>query len=72
MRPNAVRTALFVASVCCARALPAGAQSADYLNESLPLPVRVHDLVTRMTLAEKISQMKDVAPAIDRLGVPGL
>jgi beta-glucosidase len=31
---------------------------------------RVNDLVSRMTLAEKVSQMQDVAPAIDRLGIP--
>ena len=31
---------------------------------------RAHDLVSQMTLAEKVSQMKDVAPAIERLGIP--
>jgi beta-glucosidase len=41
-----------------------------YLNESLPFTNRVDDLVSRMTLEEKVSQMKDVAPAIDRLGIP--
>jgi beta-glucosidase len=30
----------------------------------------VADLVSRMTLEEKVSQMQDVAPAIDRLGIP--
>jgi beta-glucosidase len=30
----------------------------------------VNDLVSRMTLEEKVSQMQDVAPAIERLGVP--
>jgi beta-glucosidase len=48
----------------------AAAQGPDYRNESLPVAQRVHDLVSKMTLAEKVSQMKDVAPAIDRLGVP--
>lgn len=48
----------------------ASGQVPDYRNELLPIPRRVHDLVSRMTLAEKIAQMKDVAPAIDRLGVP--
>jgi beta-glucosidase len=48
----------------------ASAQTPGYQNESLPTAERVRDLVSRMTLAEKISQMKDVAPAIDRLGVP--
>ncbi len=31
---------------------------------------RARDLVAQMTLAEKVSQMKDVAPAIERLGIP--
>ena len=41
-----------------------------YLNPDLTFDVRVNDLVGRMTLEEKVSQMKDVAPAIPRLGVP--
>ena len=51
---------------------PAGAtaQAPDYRNESLPTAQRVRDLVSRMSLVEKVGQMKDVAPAIDRLGVP--
>ncbi len=41
-----------------------------YLDTSLPIAQRVSDLVSRMTLDEKISQMQDVAPAIPRLGIP--
>src|SRR6266852_5892460 len=41
-----------------------------YLDPSLPLEQRLNDLVSRMTLEEKASQMQDVAPAIPRLGVP--
>jgi beta-glucosidase len=48
----------------------AGAQTPPYQNQSLPFETRVNDLVSRMTLEEKVQQMKDVAPAIDRLGVP--
>ncbi|GAC1516260.1 MAG: glycoside hydrolase family 3 protein [Gemmatimonadaceae bacterium] len=48
----------------------AGAQGPGYQNIDLPFDTRVNDLVDRMTLAEKVSQMKDVAPAIPRLGVP--
>jgi beta-glucosidase len=44
--------------------------SAPYLDPSLPIEQRVSDLVSRMTLQEKASQMQDVAPAIPRLGVP--
>ncbi|CAN5902036.1 glycoside hydrolase family 3 protein [soil metagenome] len=43
---------------------------APWRNERLPFAQRVDELVGRMTLAEKVSQMKDVADPIDRLGVP--
>ncbi len=41
-----------------------------YKDPSLPLEVRVNDLVGRMTIEEKISQMMNAAPAIDRLEIP--
>ncbi len=41
-----------------------------YLDPSLPPAERAHDLVSRMTLAEKASQLEDWADAIPRLGVP--
>jgi len=49
---------------------PLGAQRLPYQDESLPFAARAKDLVSRMTLDEKVLQMKDVAPAIPRLGVP--
>ncbi len=45
-------------------------QTPDYRNADLPFERRVADLVSRMTLEEKASQMRDVAPAIPRLGIP--
>src|SRR6266568_1185479 len=42
----------------------------DYQNPDLPFARRVADLVSRMTLEEKVSQLQDAAPAIDRLGIP--
>ena len=61
-----------LAAMFCALAANLHAQqtSPDYLNPSLAFDVRVKDLVGRMTLEEKVSQMKDVAPAIPRLDVP--
>jgi beta-glucosidase len=44
--------------------------NAPYLNPSLPLDRRVDDLISRMTLEEKVSQMMHAAPAIPRLGIP--
>ncbi|MFW5947108.1 MAG: glycoside hydrolase family 3 C-terminal domain-containing protein [Gemmatimonadota bacterium] len=41
-----------------------------YLDPDLPVEDRVDDLVPRMTLEEKVSQMQDVAPAIERLDIP--
>ncbi|NLD45455.1 MAG: glycoside hydrolase family 3 protein, partial [Chloroflexi bacterium] len=43
---------------------------ARYQDMSLPLDERVEDLVSRMTLEEKISQMVHPAAAVERLGVP--
>jgi beta-glucosidase len=41
-----------------------------YQNPGLPVDTRVNDLVGRMTVDEKISQMMNGAPAIERLGIP--
>ncbi len=46
------------------------AQAPAYLDPNLSVELRVNDLVSRMTLEEKASQMQDVAPAIPRLGIP--
>lgn len=42
----------------------------SFLDPHLSIEERVNDLVSRMTLEEKISQMVNQAPAIERLGVP--
>ena len=41
-----------------------------YLDHAQPVDERVRDLLARMTLAEKISQMQHAAAAIPRLGIP--
>jgi beta-glucosidase len=49
------------------------AQSAGhppYLNPDLPAGQRASDLVSRMTLEEKVLQMQNSAPAQARLGIP--
>lgn len=45
-------------------------ESYPFQNPDLPIEQRVNDLVSRMTVDEKISQMMDYSPAIDRLYVP--
>ncbi|HUY94313.1 MAG TPA: glycoside hydrolase family 3 C-terminal domain-containing protein [Terracidiphilus sp.] len=41
-----------------------------WMDTSLPIDQRVDDLIGKMTLEEKVQQMRDHAPAIPRLGVP--
>ncbi len=55
------------AAVCFA---PLFAQQPLYRNPAAPLEKRVDDLLERLTLDEKVSQLMNDAPAIDRLGVP--
>ncbi|MGB9466577.1 MAG: hypothetical protein WBR10_15830, partial [Candidatus Acidiferrum sp.] len=43
---------------------------APYLNPKLAIEQRVDDLISRMTLEEKIDQLGHIAPAIPRLRVP--
>jgi len=44
--------------------------SYPFQDPSLPIEKRVTDLVSRLTLEEKVAQMLNVTPAIDRLGIP--
>ncbi len=46
------------------------AQSLPYQNASLSAQQRADDLLSRLTLEEKVSLMMDTSPAIDRLGIP--
>lgn len=45
-------------------------QNAIYLDPDRPTAERVNDLISRMTLEEKVAQMQYDAPAIDRLNLP--
>jgi len=49
---------------------PSNGQPFPFMNPALPIDQRVSDLVNRMTLEEKVSQMRDHADAIPRLSVP--
>jgi beta-glucosidase len=72
-----IRTRVLISFSCLLAALsftsrPARAQqdARPWMNPDLPLNQRVDDLLSQMTLNEKVSQMRDHAPAIPRLGIP--
>ena len=46
------------------------AEKYPFQNETLSFEVRVNDLVSRLTLQEKVLQMVEQSPAIERLGIP--
>ena len=56
----------------CLIPLFAASQTAEYpfRDYNLPFEKRVDDLVSRLTLEEKVAQMLNAAPAIPRLGIP--
>ena len=62
-------TALFLAFIVASSAAQTNS-GAPYLDPSQPIDVRVNDLVSRMTLEEKASQLVNQARAIPRLDVP--
>ncbi|RME01597.1 MAG: glycoside hydrolase family 3 protein [Bacteroidetes bacterium] len=60
--------AIFAAAICWMQAT--AQQAYPFQNPDLPIEQRVDDLISRLTLDEKIVQLKYDAPAVDRLGVP--
>ena len=54
----------------CAWACTTSINVPIYQNANCSFDERTNDLVSRMTLDEKISQMMNAAPAIPRLGIP--
>ena len=60
-----------LAAACSLMAqVPSSAQGALYQDPSAPVEARVHDLLARMTVQEKIEQLVNHAPGIPRLGIP--
>ncbi len=59
-----------LAPACLQAAVPAPKSTPAYRNTALGFQARAADLVAHMTLAEKVGQMQNAAPAIPRLGVP--
>ena len=42
-----------------------------YLDNNLPIPERVQDLLSRLTLDEKVAMMNHPTQGVPRLGIPG-
>ena len=42
----------------------------DFTNPDLPIEERLEDLLSRLSIEEKIRQLSNSAPGIDRLGIP--
>lgn len=66
MRTNLLAIAFLAPGISSFAQAPA---DAPYMNPNLPPEQRAADLVSRMTLEEKVLQMQNSAPAIPRLGV---
>lgn len=45
-------------------------ESAFWRDASRPMEERIRDLIRRMSLAEKVAQLRNAAPAVKRLGLP--
>lgn len=53
----------------CGTELDATIRSFPFCNKSLSISQRSQDLVSRLTLSEKITQLVNAAPAVPRLGI---
>jgi len=65
-----MKTTLFAFTFLAAGAAYGQPADAPYLNPDLDAAKRAVDLVSRMTLDEKVLQMQNAAPAIPRLNIP--
>ena len=62
--------ALLLFTLCFSLITCSKVETPGYLNPELPVEKRVDDLVSRMTLEEKVSQMINESKAIPRLKIP--
>ncbi len=67
---SALLFAILCAVICQSSFAQQAAAKPDYKNAKLPVDQRVDDLVSRMTLDEKVSQLTNAAGSVPRLGIP--
>jgi len=61
---------VFLFFVCPSFLIFSQTYSEPFWNQVLPTNIRVRDLLTRLTLEEKISFLMETSPGVPRLGVP--
>jgi beta-glucosidase len=70
MKLQRIAALLLSLALLSSGALAQSAKPLPYLDPSLPNQKRVDDLVSRMTVDEKVAQLINTAPGIPRLNVP--
>jgi beta-glucosidase len=65
-----MKTSILFILLLCLPVLSYAQNDAPFKNPNFSIEARVSDLVSRMTLEEKVSQMVYNSPAIERLGIP--
>ncbi len=67
---KSVKLSIVIIIVFGIKNINAQAKKEIFRNQALSIEVRVNDLVSRLTLKEKVQQMQENTPAITRLGIP--
>jgi beta-glucosidase len=67
-----MKSTILLSLLLFVNSLASGQKENDFpfQNPTLPVEERVNDLIGRLTLEEKVGQMINDAPAIERLGIP--
>ncbi|MCG2614302.1 glycoside hydrolase family 3 C-terminal domain-containing protein [Terrimonas sp. NA20] len=64
------RTICFAVLIVAMQAKAQDYKTFPMWNTALPMEQRVNDVVSRLTLEEKVAQMLNATPAVSRLGIP--